>query len=79
MSKQVEAEVICPVDVYACSCIAPLKLCSPSRNPPADHWALISGLPTYVAETGLVSAKLSHQTLTFVSIRTFSHAAFLIF
>uniref|UniRef100_A0A8C6KLJ8 Phosphodiesterase n=1 Tax=Nothobranchius furzeri TaxID=105023 RepID=A0A8C6KLJ8_NOTFU len=24
-------------------------------NPPADHWALVSGLPTYVAETGLVS------------------------
>ncbi|XP_034038214.1 rod cGMP-specific 3',5'-cyclic phosphodiesterase subunit alpha [Thalassophryne amazonica] len=23
-------------------------------NPPADHWALISGLPTYVAETGLI-------------------------
>lgn len=27
----------------------------PLRNPPADHWALVSGLPTYVAETGLVS------------------------
>lgn len=25
------------------------------RNPPADHWSLISGLPTYVAENGLVS------------------------
>lgn len=25
------------------------------RNPPADHWALVSGLPTYVAENGLVS------------------------
>lgn len=25
------------------------------RSPPADHWALVSGLPTYVAETGLVS------------------------
>uniref|UniRef100_A0AAQ5XJU3 Phosphodiesterase n=1 Tax=Amphiprion ocellaris TaxID=80972 RepID=A0AAQ5XJU3_AMPOC len=23
-------------------------------NPPADHWALISGLPTYVAETSLI-------------------------
>uniref|UniRef100_A0A8C6KPE4 Phosphodiesterase n=1 Tax=Nothobranchius furzeri TaxID=105023 RepID=A0A8C6KPE4_NOTFU len=23
-------------------------------NPPADHWALVSGLPTYVAETGLI-------------------------
>ncbi|XP_067241326.1 rod cGMP-specific 3',5'-cyclic phosphodiesterase subunit alpha [Chanodichthys erythropterus] len=23
-------------------------------NPPADHWALISGLPTYVAENGLI-------------------------
>uniref|UniRef100_A0A3B4TS48 Phosphodiesterase n=1 Tax=Seriola dumerili TaxID=41447 RepID=A0A3B4TS48_SERDU len=23
-------------------------------SPPADHWALISGLPTYVAETGLI-------------------------
>uniref|UniRef100_A0A8C9YDL1 Phosphodiesterase n=1 Tax=Sander lucioperca TaxID=283035 RepID=A0A8C9YDL1_SANLU len=22
-------------------------------NPPADHWVLVSGLPTYVAETGL--------------------------
>lgn len=27
----------------------------PHRNPPADHWALSSGLPTYVAETGFVS------------------------
>lgn len=25
------------------------------RNPPPDHWALISGLPTYVAESGYVS------------------------
>lgn len=25
------------------------------RNPPADHWALVSGLPTYVAQNGLVS------------------------
>uniref|UniRef100_A0A3P8VXG2 Phosphodiesterase n=1 Tax=Cynoglossus semilaevis TaxID=244447 RepID=A0A3P8VXG2_CYNSE len=24
-------------------------------NPPEDHWALVSGLPTYVAENGLVS------------------------
>lgn len=28
---------------------------SAPRNPPADHWCLVSGLPTYVAETGLVS------------------------
>uniref|UniRef100_A0A8C7YX69 Phosphodiesterase n=1 Tax=Oryzias sinensis TaxID=183150 RepID=A0A8C7YX69_9TELE len=26
-------------------------------GPPADHWALISGLPTYVAENGFVSAE----------------------
>uniref|UniRef100_A0A8C3AM17 Phosphodiesterase n=1 Tax=Cyclopterus lumpus TaxID=8103 RepID=A0A8C3AM17_CYCLU len=25
-------------------------------GPPADHWALVSGLPTYVAENGFVSA-----------------------
>lgn len=25
------------------------------RNPPPDHWALVSGLPTYVAQNGLVS------------------------
>ena len=25
------------------------------RNPPPDHWALLSGLPTYVAQNGLVS------------------------
>lgn len=25
------------------------------RSPPADHWCLVSGLPTYVAENGLVS------------------------
>uniref|UniRef100_A0A8B9LDQ3 Phosphodiesterase n=1 Tax=Astyanax mexicanus TaxID=7994 RepID=A0A8B9LDQ3_ASTMX len=25
-----------------------------SRSPPADHWALVSGLPTYVAENGLI-------------------------
>uniref|UniRef100_UPI00398E9330 rod cGMP-specific 3',5'-cyclic phosphodiesterase subunit beta-like n=1 Tax=Pristiophorus japonicus TaxID=55135 RepID=UPI00398E9330 len=23
-------------------------------NPPADHWALVSGIPTYVSETGLI-------------------------
>lgn len=28
---------------------------SPHRNPTPDHWALSSGLPTYVAENGLVS------------------------
>lgn len=27
----------------------------PFRGPPADHWALVSGLPTYVAENGFVS------------------------
>lgn len=27
------------------------------RNPPPDHWALVSGLPTYVAQNGLVSNK----------------------
>lgn len=26
-------------------------------GPPADHWALVSGLPTYVAENGFVSAE----------------------
>lgn len=26
------------------------------RNPPPDHWALVSGLPTYVAQNGLVSS-----------------------
>lgn len=31
------------------------------RSPPADHWALLSGLPTYVAETGLVSVCLSFE------------------
>lgn len=25
------------------------------RGPPADHWALVSGLPAYVAENGFVS------------------------
>ena len=25
------------------------------RNPPPDHWAVVSGLPTYVAQNGLVS------------------------
>lgn len=29
------------------------------RNPPEDHWALASGLPTYVAESALVSVFLS--------------------
>jgi len=28
-----------------------------SRGPPVDHWALVSGLPTYVAENGFVSPK----------------------
>lgn len=34
------------------------KLISSSlkRSPPADHWCLVSGLPTYVAENGLVSS-----------------------
>lgn len=27
-------------------------------GPPADHWALVSGLPTYVAENGFVSLSL---------------------
>lgn len=26
------------------------------RSPPPDHWCLVSGLPTYVAENGLVSS-----------------------
>lgn len=25
------------------------------RNPTPDHWALVTGLPTYVAESGFVS------------------------
>lgn len=25
-------------------------------GPPADHWALVSGLPSYVAENGFVSS-----------------------
>lgn len=34
----------------------PTALCfSPHSSPPADHWALASGLPTYVAESGFVS------------------------
>jgi len=34
----------------------PTALCfSPYSSPPADHWALASGLPTYVAESGFVS------------------------
>lgn len=32
------------------------SLCLCSRGPPADHWALVSGLPTYVAENGFVSS-----------------------
>lgn len=35
------------------------------RGPPADHWALVSGLPSYVAENGFVSfhmcSKATHQ------------------
>lgn len=31
----------------------PVMICF--RGPPADHWALVSGLPTYVAENGFVS------------------------
>lgn len=31
------------------------SVCLLHRNPPPDHWALISGLPTYVAESGYVS------------------------
>lgn len=27
----------------------------PCRGPPIDHWALVSGLPTYVSENGYVS------------------------
>uniref|UniRef100_A0A672PTC8 Phosphodiesterase n=1 Tax=Sinocyclocheilus grahami TaxID=75366 RepID=A0A672PTC8_SINGR len=27
---------------------------SASRTPPVDHWALVSGLPTYVAENGFI-------------------------
>lgn len=33
-----------------------LAVCAPfCSGPPADHWALVSGLPTYVAENGFVS------------------------
>ncbi|KAG7272905.1 LOW QUALITY PROTEIN: hypothetical protein CRUP_002357 [Coryphaenoides rupestris] len=28
--------------------------CSSFSNPPADHWAMVSGLPTYVAENALI-------------------------
>uniref|UniRef100_A0A672RVG0 Phosphodiesterase n=1 Tax=Sinocyclocheilus grahami TaxID=75366 RepID=A0A672RVG0_SINGR len=34
---------------------AKLKAMEEDRSPPADHWALVSGLPTYVAESGFVS------------------------
>uniref|UniRef100_A0A672RV67 Phosphodiesterase n=1 Tax=Sinocyclocheilus grahami TaxID=75366 RepID=A0A672RV67_SINGR len=33
---------------------AKLKAMEEDRSPPADHWALVSGLPTYVAESGFV-------------------------
>lgn len=32
-----------------------LQLSLSFSGPPADHWALVSGLPTYVAENGFVS------------------------
>lgn len=32
-----------------------VSLSDSGRGPPADHWALVSGLPTYVAENGFVS------------------------
>ena len=32
-----------------------LSLLLSFSGPPADHWALVSGLPTYVAENGFVS------------------------
>lgn len=39
---------------YILSCIV-LAFYFLGRGPPADHWALVSGLPTYVAENGFVS------------------------
>ena len=32
------------------------------RGPTADHWALASGLPTYVAENALVSTSINTLT-----------------
>lgn len=45
------------IDVSACHVLFVL------RSPPADHWVLVSGLPTYVAETGLVSVCFSLELL----------------
>lgn len=44
------------------------------RNPPPDHWALISGLPTYVAESGFVS--LLALSLPAVTTKYCAHPAF---
>uniref|UniRef100_A0A3P9L5E4 Phosphodiesterase n=1 Tax=Oryzias latipes TaxID=8090 RepID=A0A3P9L5E4_ORYLA len=39
-------------------------------NPPADHWALVSGLPTYVAETGLICNIMNAAEDEFFSFQT---------
>ncbi|EHB07595.1 Cone cGMP-specific 3',5'-cyclic phosphodiesterase subunit alpha' [Heterocephalus glaber] len=40
-------------------CYQVLKLRGLGRTPPADHWTLISGLPTYVAENGFICNMLN--------------------
>uniref|UniRef100_A0AAX7TKF7 Phosphodiesterase n=1 Tax=Astatotilapia calliptera TaxID=8154 RepID=A0AAX7TKF7_ASTCA len=39
-------------------------------GPPADHWALVSGLPTYVAETGLICNIMNAAEDEFFSFQT---------
>ncbi|XP_041846297.1 rod cGMP-specific 3',5'-cyclic phosphodiesterase subunit alpha isoform X2 [Melanotaenia boesemani] len=39
-------------------------------NPAADHWALVSGLPTYVAETGLICNIMNAAQDEFFSFQT---------
>uniref|UniRef100_A0A669EPD3 Phosphodiesterase n=1 Tax=Oreochromis niloticus TaxID=8128 RepID=A0A669EPD3_ORENI len=39
-------------------------------SPPADHWALVSGLPTYVAETGLICNIMNAAEDEFFSFQT---------
>lgn len=59
---------------HCLTCVSGIHLLSPARTtqmcvslsysgPPADHWALVSGLPTYVAENGFVSASGRFITL----------------
>uniref|UniRef100_A0A3P8QCF4 Phosphodiesterase n=1 Tax=Astatotilapia calliptera TaxID=8154 RepID=A0A3P8QCF4_ASTCA len=52
---------------FICYSVLPITV---TVAPPADHWALVSGLPTYVAETGLICNIMNAAEDEFFSFQT---------